>query len=81
MESDSDASDDPYFPREFFPNKSFCPKCYNGDEINRDMILQFIIKQYEERSLIRNNSIVNYSDKLLASDITLYLLSTIFLFL
>lgn len=81
MESDSDASDDPYFPREFFPRKSFCPKCYHGDQINRDMILQFLIKQYEERSLIRNNNIVNYSDQLLASDFTLYLLSTIVLFL
>jgi len=81
MESDSDVSDDPRFPREFYPSKSFCPKCFEEDQINRDMILQFLIEQYGERSLIINNNIMNYSEKLLASDLSLYLISTVVLFL
>ena len=81
MESDSDVSDDPRFPREFYPSKSFCPKCFEEDQINRDKILQFLIEQYGERSLIINNNIMNYSEKLLASDLSLYLISTVVLFL
>ena len=55
-----DTSNDPYFPKKYFPEAKFCPRCYHesihGRHVNRDQVLQFLVKLYTSNSLIRNIS-------------------------
>ena len=53
-----DASDDPVFPKGYFPSKRFCRECYVGDteeetSSQRENIISFIKKHYSQHSLIR----------------------------
>merc|ERR1719242_1376872 len=46
-----DASDDPVFPKGYFPSKRFCRECYEGDteeetSSQRENIISFIKKHY-----------------------------------
>ena len=55
-----DASDDPLYPKGFFPGKRFCSKCFRGDleeeaAIEDGDILNFMISHYSKQSLIRGS--------------------------
>ena len=62
-----DTSNDPYFPKKYFPEAKFCPQCYHesihGRHVNRDQVLQFLVKLYTSNNLIRNiNENINEMD-------------------
>ena len=53
-----DATDDPHYPKTFFPRKRFCSDCYREDTENessgeRENILRFLVNHYSKTSLIR----------------------------
>ena len=53
-----DATDDPHYPKTYFPRKKFCPDCYRGDTeeesaSEREDILRFLVSHYSKTSLIR----------------------------
>ena len=82
IDSDDDTTDDPDFPRQFFPSKPFCQSCFKGAEnhIVKENILKFLRKHYSKSSLILASS-TNSSSKMNLYEIPLHLLMSLILFL
>ena len=72
INDEDDQTDDPAFPKQFFPSREFCPKCFDEEDVNKEETLQFLIKHYSSKSII-NNSYSSSATNIIF-DISLHLL-------
>ena len=81
-----DPTDDPHYPKTYFPRKKFCSDCYRGDTENeksseRENILGFLVNHYSKTSLIRGTSFSTSFSEVLKLNRLLYLVEIMTLLL
>ena len=80
-----DPTDDPQYPKTYFPGKTFCADCYRGDteeesSSERENILRFLLKHYSKTSLIRENDFSTSWSQVVNLNRLLYLVEFMSLF-